>query len=644
MRIKVAMWIKVRLTKMKSRREWCELIGWTLAAGLLAMQARFVNAAEAPAGAAISINRGETYVIKGASPDSRPEVKSIDNPNALIVNVQPDGSVMVLGAAAGVEEVRVKMADGHVDLYTVTVTSDADPAHPLASGEAPPAITDGGLAAGGGSSGASAAAPLDPGTGPAATGSSPSADPAGASPYSPAAPSAALSHDSMAMTPPSAPGGSGAAASASGSAAARTTNDPDQITGTFALGNTNAPGQMASPRFGTDPRSEALREASGEVVTHGTHYLPDDAITMMYGMSKVYDFPQRLRRVSIADTSVADLQVINPHQLMLIGHKPGFTTLAVWDNQGNYEERQVRIEQTGHQQVLLNCTVAELDRSRIENYGINWTAAIPGSGLSVVGLPGAVATQYTGTSQLSSSGSNGSTSGGILPLGGQLIPLLLSTNLTYGLAYDAGNFIGTAFFQYLEQHQLGRILAEPHLLANSGQEAKFLEGGEIPIVISQALNTTIVFKEYGTSVVFIPTVVGKRDIELVVKPEVSQPDYAAGVQLFGFTVPAFVTRRADTVVRMKENQTLIIAGLLQHQKTQTVDKVPYLGDIPWLGTALFSVRGFQDTKSELVMSVTPQIVGALPPGAEVEYPAKDLTAEDIRTQRVSTPDTSRPRF
>lgn len=635
---------------MKSRREWCELIGWTLAASLLAMQAHFVNAAEAPTGSAVSISRGETYIIKGASPDSRPEVKSIDNPNALIVSVQPDGSVMVLGADAGVEEVRVKMADGSVGVYTVTVTSSTDPANPLAGGSAPPAIADGSAATHAGSSGAPAAAPLDPGTGPAATGSS-AADSAGASALSSSAPLAApSSHEPLPMTPlaASAPvtsiasGRSGAAAPAAGNAAVRAVND-DQISGTFALGNTNAPSQAASPRFATDPRSEALREASTEVVTHGTHYLPDDAITMMYGTSRVFDFPQRLRRVSIADTGVADLQVISPHQLMLIGHKPGFTTLAVWDNQGNYEERQVRIEQTGHQQVLLNCTVAELNRSKIENQGINLTGAIPGSGVSLVGLPGAVASQYTASSQLAASGSNGSTSGGILPFGGQLIPLLLSTNLTYGLAYDAGNFIGTAFFQYLEQHQLGRILAEPHLLANSGQEAKFLEGGEIPIVLAQALNTSVVFKQYGTSVIFIPTVVGKRDIELVVKPEVSQPDFAAGVQMFGFTIPAFVTRRAETVVRMKENQTLIIAGLLLHQKTQTVDKVPYLGDIPWMG-AFFSVKGYQDTKTELVMSVTPQIVGALPSGAQVEYPDKNLTEEDIKTQRLDTPDLTRPRF
>jgi pilus assembly protein CpaC len=132
-------------------------------------------------------------------------------------------------------------------------------------------------------------------------------------------------------------------------------------------------------------------------------------------------------------------------------------------------------------------------------------------------------------------------------------------------------------------------------------------------------------------------------VELVVKPEVSEPDFSQGVQLFGFTVPAFVTRRAETVVRLKDNQTLILAGLLQHNKTQTIDKVPYLGDIPWAG-ALFRTTNYQDTKTELVMSVTPQIVGALRSGDQVMYPDKMLTAEDTKTQRLSEPDVSRPRF
>ncbi len=221
---------------------------------------------------------------------------------------------------------------------------------------------------------------------------------------------------------------------------------------------------------------------------------------------------------------------------------------------------------------------------------------------------------------------------------------MLSTNLTYGLTYDVGNNCwDTSFFQFLEQHQLGRILAEPHLVANSGQEAKFLEGGEIPIVIAQALNTSVVFKQYGTTVVFIPTVVGKSDIELVVKPSVSKPDFSQGVQLFGFTVPAFVTRSAETVVRMKDNQTLVIAGLIQHERTQTVNKVPYLGDLPFAG-AFFRTTEYDDTKTELVIAVTPQIVGPVRPGSELKYPSEMLTAQDVKTTRLAEPDVSRPRF
>ena len=175
------------------------------------------------------------------------------------------------------------------------------------------------------------------------------------------------------------------------------------------------------------------------------------------------------------------------------------------------------------------------------------------------------------------------TPSGILPGAGQMIPLLLSPNLTYGLAAQKlERLSGRDFSSFSKHHNLGKVLAEPHLLANSGEKAKFLSGGEIPIVIAQALNSTIVFKTFGTSIEFIPTVVGRDDIELLVKPEVSEPDYTHGVQLFGFTVPAFVTRRAETMARLKDRQTLIIAGLILHEKVSQVQKVPYLGDIPYV--------------------------------------------------------------
>ena len=366
---------------------------------------------------------------------------------------------------------------------------------------------------------------------------------------------------------------------------------------------------------------------------------------MQTGSSKIIDFPTRLRRVSIADTTIADIQVINPYQVNLIGHKPGFTTLAVWNQQGQYDERPVRVDPNGKQQVLLSTMVAELDRSAIENQGTNLSFALSHMGVSLVSLPGAVATPFSPQSSITTPSGNVASINQSLEPGGALTDLLLSQGLTYGLAAGNRDYAFQGFFQYLENHQLAKILAQPHLLANSGEEAKFLSGGEIPIVIAQALNTSIVFKQFGTSVEFVPTVVGRNDIELLVKPEVSEPDFAHGVQLFGFSVPAFVTRRAETLVQLKDNQTLIIAGLILHEKKTQIQKVPYMGDIPYVG-GLFRTTNYTNTETDLVMSVTPQIVRPLPDGASVYNPTSvpDLTREQIETRRLAQPDATRPRF
>jgi pilus assembly protein CpaC len=383
-------------------------------------------------------------------------------------------------------------------------------------------------------------------------------------------------------------------------------------------------------------------------VSGGRHYLPDDAMSLMTGTSEVIDFQRRITRISVADSKIADVQVINPFQLNLIAHQAGATTLSVWDDQGRYDERMVRIDPSGRQQVMLNTTIAELDRSVLENQGINLSVAFTRLGLSLVGMPGAVASPYTANTSLTpttSTQTGTSSSGGLLPPGGSIIPLLLSSNLTYGLAAQNSDMVWQSFFQFLENHNLGKVLAEPHLLANSGEKAKFLSGGEIPIVIAQALNSTIVFKTFGTSVEFIPTVFGRNEIELLVKPEVSQPDYTHGVQLFGFTVPAFITRRAETLVRLKDRQTLIIAGLIEHEKISQVQKVPYLGDIPWV-SGLFRTTYWSDKESDLVMSVTPEIVRPLPPGGQVYLPTSrgDMSPANIKTVPIDPPDAARPRF
>ena len=594
---------------------------------------------------ALALNAGESYVINNVSPGAAPAVNVITNPHALVVHNEEPGKVVLLGAEAGEWTVSVKTADGSNVKYDVTVKALAninDINHP---GTSPGPITGTGATTG---TAAPVVARIDPGTGPVASASS------AASSTSSSSGSFTTTTERVAATSTNAPAPMASTPSVSTPPAAISHSSfdfaPSVPAASYApppaASSQTASAALSNERYRVDP-SISLNggELHSGAVSGGRHYLPEDGVQLQTGSSKIIDFATKLRRVSIADTTVADIQVINPFQVNLIGHKPGFTTLAIWDQVGQYEERPVRIDPNGKQQVLLNTMVAELDRSAIENQGTNMALALPRIGASIVSLPGSVATPFSPTT--SSVASNGTTisAPNSLGAGGTLTGLLLSQGLTYGLALGNDNYQFQGLFQYLEQHNLAKILAQPHLLANSGEEAKFLSGGEIPIVIAQALNTSIVFKQFGTSVEFVPTVVGRNDIELLVKPEVSEPDFAHGVQLFGFNVPAFVTRRAETLVQLKDNQTLIIAGLILHEKKTNINKVPYMGDIPYLG-GFFRTTSYNNTETDLVMSVTPQIVQPLPDGASVYNPTSvpDLTREQIETRRLAQPDVTRPRF
>ena len=602
----------------------------------------------------IKMNAGESYVISDLDPNQTPSIRVVSNSNALIVHGDKPGELVLLGAARGEWIIKATSASGELVKYDISVQAIASPfTHPLSPGTAPPPLELAG--SGGASAASSAAAPLDPGSGPIASAGAtaspiarvtePSADGSTGTPQPKGAGTAESGPDSRSST--NSIGHAGPAAS-----------DPAQIAASSAP---MMPSQAASGAAQLPPRKFRVNPAAvppmpGESNAHGGNPLPNEAVVLTVGSSRIFDFGRRIRRISIADTDVADLQVINPYQINLVGHKPGFTTLAVWDAFGQYEERQIRVDEFGRAQVMLNVLVAELDRNRIEQQGVNWSAALPKYNVSLVGLgPGGVATQYTSTSNITSSVLLGAgtptqtllstTATGTLPPPGQIIPLLLSPTLNYGLTGSNSNVSTQTFFSFLETHNLGKILAEPHLLANSGEKAEFLSGGEIPIVVAQALNTSIVFKQFGTSIIFVPTVIGSDDIELEVKPEVSQPDYAHAVNLFGFSVPAFVTRRAQTFVRLKNNQTFIIAGLILHTPVSEVDKTPYLGDVPFVG-GLFRHTQYTDQSSDLVMTVTPQIVQPLPSNGTPFLPPErgPLTSDEIRTQRLAVPDASRPRF
>jgi pilus assembly protein CpaC len=151
-------------------------------------------------------------------------------------------------------------------------------------------------------------------------------------------------------------------------------------------------------------------------------------------------------------------------------------------------------------------------------------------------------------------------------------------------------------------------LAEPNLTALSGETASFLAGGEFPIPVTQGNQAvTIEYKQFGVGLAFTPIVLADGRISMRVRPEVSELSDAGAVKLGGFTVPALTTRRAETTVELGSGQSFMIAGLLQNRNRNSIEKAPFLGDLPILG-ALFRSTSYQRDETELVIIVTPYLV------------------------------------
>jgi len=163
----------------------------------------------------------------------------------------------------------------------------------------------------------------------------------------------------------------------------------------------------------------------------------------------------------------------------------------------------------------------------------------------------------------------------------------------------------------LESNGLVRVLAEPSLVALSGQSASFLAGGEIPIPVPQALGTTTIqFKPFGIGLTVSPTVLSSDRIALKVAPEASDLDPSRGISINGASVPAIVTRRADTMIELGDGESFVIGGLVSRNTVSNVSKVPFLGDLPVLG-AFFKNLNFHQEDRELMIVVTPHLVKPL---------------------------------
>lgn len=183
----------------------------------------------------------------------------------------------------------------------------------------------------------------------------------------------------------------------------------------------------------------------------------------------------------------------------------------------------------------------------------------------------------------------------------------------------------------LETRGLARRLAEPNLVALSGDTARFLAGGEYPIPIINGLGaTSIEYKTYGVGLAFTPTVLTAGQINLKIEPEVSQLDPANSVAIGpGVRVPGLTVRRANTTIELRDGQSFVLAGLLQNDSETQQEQLPWLGDVPVLG-ALFSSKSYQKKETDLVIIVTPRLVRPTRPGDVVRTPLDNtLPANDV---------------
>jgi pilus assembly protein CpaC len=278
------------------------------------------------------------------------------------------------------------------------------------------------------------------------------------------------------------------------------------------------------------------------------------------------------------------------------------------------------------QQVMLEVRFLEVDRTASRQLGVNLLGG-NGNGTQVVntGLGGITAGPQGGAQGIPLLGTAGTLVGGAVPFGNIFSNVL---NLKNGASLDV-------LITALETKGLVRRLAEPNLIALSGDSARFLAGGEFPVPVAStavagALPTvTIEFKKFGVELGFVPTVLSRGVINLRVEPSVSELDFTNAVTIAGTTIPALTLRDARTTVELRDGQSFAIAGLLQNRNTQAISQLPWIGSVPVLGS-LFRSSSYQQNETDLVIIVTPRLVAPAAPGQVMASPLDSrLPANDV---------------
>lgn len=406
-----------------------------------------------------------------------------------------------------------------------------------------------------------------------------------------------------------------------------------------------------------------------------------EELRLTVGKSVVIDYPSDVRQISTSNPDIVDASPVTTREILLHGKGLGNATMVVWSKTGDRTFYNVTVDlnldslrkllkdsfpneqitpqssrdslslngrisskevgdravamastfaktvvnnlQVGAQpidkQILLRVKFAELDRDREVQFGVN-----------MFGLAGQT---LAGTS----TGAFGSNP--------QITPGTLGQPATYTIgqalnifAFDAKLNLG-AFVKALQANNILQILAEPNLVTTNGKEAYFLVGGEFPVPILQGGGgtgaVTISFREFGIRLRFTPVVTENKTIKLHLAQEVSSIDTANGVTFSGFSIPALSTRRTETDVELGEGQSFVVSGLLDNRETESLAKLPFLGDLPILGS-LFKTRSEKRQRTDLLLLVTPEVtqpLGPNDPRPEIAFP-KDflvrLTPADIQ--------------
>lgn len=255
------------------------------------------------------------------------------------------------------------------------------------------------------------------------------------------------------------------------------------------------------------------------------------------------------------------------------------------------------LEVRGSDQVMLRVRVAEVARTEVQNFGINLSSVFTRGSFNF-GL-------FTGRDFLDSADE------------------LVTSGNAVQLSGSSGRFVVDSVIDALETEGMLKTLAEPNLTAKSGVTASFLAGGEFPVPVPQGDGViAIEYREYGVGLEFTPTVLSDNKISLQVAPEVSTLT-TSSVSIDSINVPGLATRRASTTVELGSGESFAIAGLLQNDSSNSIEKFPWLGDLPVLG-ALFRSNSFTNNETELVIIVTPYIVSGVADPTELALPTDGL--------------------